>query len=103
MTIPKWAFDVAAERCNKGAAKPLTVDQWPGQTAFHELARCIAKHEQPPVDPLLIEARRIVAEDPGTPRTINQKQAIREGHAGDHQVRLVLTALCCGIEIGKSS
>lgn len=51
--IPGWAFDVAAERCNRSNKRPLTVEQWRMQVAFHELAKTIAEHEEPPVDPVL--------------------------------------------------
>lgn len=59
---PRWAFEVAAERCNETALINYTVNQWTS-IPFRELARMIAKHEQEPVDPLLIEARKIVSVD----------------------------------------
>lgn len=51
-----------------------------------------------PVDPLLYEARRLVLQD-GTTRTVNQIEAIRNGHAGKEKVSLAHAALKRGIEL----
>lgn len=74
----------------------------PLQTAF---ARYIAEHEEPPVDPLLIEARQVAVETLAlhanhSPITARE---IREGN-WDKQpiVQAPLAALRRGIEIGKS-
>lgn len=61
-------------------------------------ARYIAAHEEPPVDPLLNEARKLIAES-NVFRTNNQMQAILDGHAGTLQVSIALAALRRGIEL----
>ena len=85
---PQWAIDRA-------------LSYGPGwKTAF---ARYIAEHEQPPVDPLLVEARRIVAE---TWRRVGSKSyadRVEEGLCDDGiYVPIALTAIRRGIEIGAT-
>lgn len=101
--IPAWAFKRAAE---------LSKDEeprihWAGDKAavyasMGAFARYIAEHEQPPVDPLLVEAREIVAkyyDDEGQP---NHAQAIRAGNWNETGlVKSALAALRRGIELAK--
>ena len=89
-TPPQWAFYRVAE---------LSEDAPTYRVAF---AHYIAQHEQPPVDPLLVEARAIVAaycRDAG----LESWAASVEAGSGDegHDVSLVLAALRRGVEIGK--
>lgn len=71
------------------------------------LARYIAAHEEPPVDPLLIEARELVARTnhdqwPDSPWHLNEAQELR---SGGRDFTLVLQAahngLRRGIELAK--
>lgn len=111
--IPEWAIKVAAERCNEGNNKPLGAEQWQRHVSFNELARTIAKHEEPPVDPLLVEARDIVARQyqaglryvsfqngDGDVCARNIRSGMEDKGAF---VQTVLTALRRGVELGKSS
>lgn len=100
--IPQWAIERA--KALQAASKR------PGLTpVMHTFARYIAEHEEPPVDPLLIEAREIVA---AWLEAHPDKQArgkwtpemTRSGKLDDDaSVVQALTALKRGIEIGKES
>lgn len=61
-------------------------------------ARYIEAHEEPPVDPLLIEAIELVIADDVT-RTDRQIEAIRERRAGHEKVNLALAALKRGLAL----
>ncbi len=104
--IPEWAFEVAAERCNLNNRNQLPVENWKSQTAFNELAKTIATHEQQPVDPLLIEARKIATcarRKIGAGIHDGVARAIESGGWDDHSlVDAALAALHRGIELGKS-
>lgn len=97
--IPEWAKEEAVRRCEKRLGRRLGYGAgdignicYP---AITELAATIAKHEQPPVNPLLIEAREFVA------RAFDQRggysctaQAYRNGeYDSDMTVKSVLLAL----------
>jgi hypothetical protein len=62
--VPEWAKQRACELANAVGDWAVPV-KW-GQAQHYALgqafARYIAEHEEPPVDPLLIEAREIVAQ-----------------------------------------
>jgi hypothetical protein len=106
--IPKWAYDEAAQRCNTGNSNPLTVEQWKYHVSFNELAKCIAAHEEPPVDPLLIEAREIAAkfyiEAGGGFKPNHSADVIRRGE-GDQTIafQCAFAALKRGIELASKS
>lgn len=106
--IPQWAIDrvlVEANRSGIPGASPWTSDEIAeaGDSARYSAvvrayARYIAAHEEPPVDPLLIEAREIAAnirksqERFAAEPTVSQR--IREGKFDDHQlVRAALEGL----------
>lgn len=106
--IPQWALERAAELANKeggevgAASDAYTPDELACTYIGRTFARYIAQHEQPPVDPLLIEAREIAAKDAQTdfPEFANN---IRDGECDDcAEIVLVLTALRRGIELGKA-
>lgn len=100
-TPPDWAFGlldqlVADESRDAEPASYTRVGR-----AF---ARYIARHEEPPVDPLLIEAREICAkvqEERGSPL---HAQQLRDGDFDVHQGPMMLAAMAAlrrGIELGK--
>ena len=103
--IPQWALVRAlslAESCwTLEEAKNWLESNHYGE-ALAAFARYIAEHEEPPVDPLLIIAREIVADEDAS-RTLNQTQAILEGHAGQSKVNIALTALRRGMELADPS
>lgn len=60
--IPQWAIERAAELACEVATKPIyNADKVVNLHLDQAFASYIAKHEEPPVDPLLIEAREIAA------------------------------------------
>ena len=95
---PDWAIERVQE---------ITGYYWPTSTvAGHAIstafARYIAKHEEPPVDPLLIEAREVWArerEESGNSRVAALYRAGR--YDSDPAIKTALAALKRGIEIGK--
>lgn len=108
--IPTWAIEKAL--------KPFLDDtptaQWTAEAVLAEMdrprgaigfaalvlayARLIAEHEEPPVDPLLVEARQIAAD---TGMTLWRRDEIVAGRADLGIVQPILTALRRGIERGK--
>ena len=99
--IPDWAFN----RLGELSAQEAGIDGDPAhvqtQRAF---ARYIAEHEEPPVDPLLIEAREICAaqsEEEGG--NVSWAREVRCGELDDcDEVICTLRGLKRGIELGKS-
>ena len=90
--IPQWAkkraCELANDECGRHAWFPADCNQ--GYTSLTALARYIAKHEEPPVDPDLITAREICA------RVCVHHDALlyREGHFdSDPEVQFILTKL----------
>lgn len=99
---PQWAIDKADRLLGEtdprafgdGYRHPLAA--WVATT----FARYIAEHEQPPVDPLLVEAREIVASDAERRGySAMSAKAIREGTYCEDEVSMALTGLRRGIEI----
>ena len=94
---PDWAIEKVKQLHRKegGATVPMA----------HAFARYIAEHEEPPVDPLLVEARNICAsrwDDKFLPIAKDIAEDFRLGrHDDDEGVEMVLRALRRGIEIGK--
>jgi len=82
-TPPPWAITRACEITGVPMA-------FSGGLVMEHFARYIAQHEDPPLDPLLAEAQKIVAEILGT-KTDNHWAVVT-----------VLTALRRGVEIGKA-
>jgi hypothetical protein len=107
--IPYWALQRAAELANReggevGAARgAYTPDELAYTYIGRTFARYIAQHEEPPVDPLLIEAREIAAkffEENGTPIASGNCRAGKMDSMP--LVRLTAEALRRGIELGKA-
>jgi hypothetical protein len=71
--------------------------------ALYALAKHIAAHEEPPVDPLLIEARKLagdIAMERGANRDVVDHYETAK--ATDPEISRVIRALRRGIELGKS-
>lgn len=98
---PMWAREEAARRVN--AMEPAV--RWDASdygltVTFTLFADMIAKHEEPPVDPLLLEAREIAAEEGWTPA---YRENILSGYLDDSPcVKFTLKGLRRGIELGKA-
>ena len=113
MGSPQWAKERALEEVRKVApnhcyrVEDVHTTYAPHLIAF---ARYIAEHEEPPVDSLLIEARRIaydIRKKTLTTELDGHKTVaanILVGNYDDHQLVVAsLTALRRGIELGKQS
>ena len=99
--IPEWAKkracdlvntcrDVHSSKYHPGMASP---SRFPTLFAF---AKYIAEHEEPPVDPLLVEARELCAQ------FSHYKKGYISGACDAHiEVRIALMALKRGIEMGE--
>ena len=91
--IPQWAKERACELANEAKEMPgywNPEDVVGCKSPLTALARYIAKHEEPPVDPDLITAREICA------RVCVHHDALlyREGHFdSDPEVQFALTKL----------
>lgn len=100
-TLPEWAIQKACRLFNAMSHNrpwdPALNRSNPVVVVF---AQYNAEHEEEPVDPLVYEARRLVIQD-GTTRTVNQIEAIRDGHAGKDKVNLALAALKRGMELAR--
>lgn len=104
--IPKWAAERAVELVDQEAPHRFTVAAgWvgcPSNPTITAFARYIAEHEQPPVDPLLVEARKIIAkhfERDGLSSAARDARAGKSDHVA--AVKAAYEALRRGIEIGK--
>lgn len=98
--IPTWA---AARAHSLIAAEPEGT-LW-SASAEYAFARYIAEHEEPPVDPLLIEARKVLGDwaDETWGSGSNFAAEYRNGVLNDDSnSRLALAALKRGIELGSS-
>lgn len=101
--IPQWAINEALKRCGVDPTEIPFAD-WRDRTyakAVELFAAHIAEHEEPPVDPLLIEARKLVAASHRAPHLV--EAALNGTGDGWESTALVLSALRRGIEIGKQS
>ncbi len=97
--IPQWAVERALAVLHGDGPGPGLLHRdgaW-----VQNFARYIAEREQPPVDPLLAEAKALVIAD-GAHRTANQVAAIQAGTAGQEKVAIAIAALRRGIEIGEA-
>ena len=103
---PEWVYERAAMLMN--AQYQQNGFRWTSQmvrenqtTAIKALCAHILKHEEAPVDPLLVEAREIVACNPTQPYSPMLKDMIRKGDFCGPIVNLVLHALQRGGEIER--
>lgn len=102
---PDWAFDRVKQILDSeyGAGWYMRAMPSGGAKAF---ARYIAEHEEAPVDPLLIEAREIVASwyeaHPDKVYNSNTPEKIRSGEYDDRpETEQALAALRRGIELAR--
>lgn len=102
--IPQWALERAAELANKEMGEDyLSPTSIAGTYVGTALARYIAQHEEPPVDPLLIEAREIVARHEDSLGFDEDAKSTRAGDVDScESVQFTLTGLRRGIELGKA-
>lgn len=101
--IPEWAFERAVKLTNAIAGlESYTAYTCRAHNVGQAFARYIAEHEQPPADPLRIEAREILAreyEEGGMPEAA---QHTREGvWKVVGRVEDILAGLRRGIELAK--
>lgn len=88
---PDWAIEEAIKRSGVGATDGVTLAMIKCNPTFVWVvmtltaARLIAQHEEPPLDPLIAEAREIA----------------NSFADGDETLEIALEALKRGIEIGK--
>lgn len=105
--IPDWAMIKAHD-----LAYPDDVD-WSDERKLDHMvsvssdkafARYIAEHEEPPVDPLLIEARGILAAHGEAMDYVDSHAAAYREGAGDdrEEMTIALAALRRGIELGEA-
>lgn len=101
--IPQWGFEEVGKRVPKPEC--ITALDWARYAdQLRDLAAgLIAQHEQPPVDPLLIEAREIVAKFyEGNGGSIFSEN-FRAGKLDTTPLaRVTLEGLRRGIELGKA-
>lgn len=102
--IPTWAWKEVDVRVGY-THQPDTTQEWAKYTDnLRRLAAgLIAEHEQPPVDPLLLEAREIAAQHCATINFPNMARILRDGKLdGNERVQIALMALHRGLELAKS-
>lgn len=102
--IPQWALERAAELANKEAGVAgFTAAYMTEADLGRAFASYIAQHEEPPVDPLLIEAREIVARHEDSLGFDEDAKSTRAGDVDScESVQFTLTGLRRGIELGKA-
>lgn len=94
--IPQWAWEMA--RRLRDEEQERTPSLCPMDRAF---AAYILAHEEPPVDPLLIEARKLASVDGDHPLWIER---LNSGQADDdYRVVTALKGIRRGIEIAALS
>jgi hypothetical protein len=91
--IPQWALKRAEKLARAEASGFYSRD------SHRALARYIAQHEQPPIDPLLKEAQKIGVAYCSDPET--QRKYIAGGFDNTATMRALVAALRRGIEIGR--
>ena len=102
--IPQWALERAAELANKEAGDAcFTAAYMAGLYLGEAFARYIAQHEEPPVDPVLKDAREIAAKHYERLQCFDQARSgmsLRDYFAG--QALTGLLAHASGEDPGKS-
>ncbi|WP_324695442.1 hypothetical protein [Novosphingobium sp. RL4] len=103
---PEWAIERAIE-LGDNPPSPNVKQVVESPHAYHgyiAFARYIAEHEEAPVDPLLIEARALVAARYNDSFGAEHKAATLAGEDDSSEpIRNCLIALRRGIEIGRAS
>lgn len=113
-SAPDWAVDEAVKRLNKRAEVNAAGQYPPLRLARDDLlvqvlAEHIARHETEPVEPLVLEARRVIAGHHGITTPIGRRHQLNvhrrleaiAGGKGDHywEMRVVMAALARGREM----
>jgi len=102
--MPDWVLVEAGKRVWPGSHKTLNYwrDCYDAGGPFRALCDTILQHEQPPVDPLLIEARKLVSLRYNTDTGMPEIEATLRGD-DDHTTAMqnCLTALRRGMELAK--
>lgn len=109
--IPEWAIESAHRRLKIADSVPSNFEVYSKESVpVRVLAEMIAEHEEPPVDPLLIEAREIANSehlmgngfDLDTPYGELRTGEISNGTNDSHVVvQAALAALKRGIQLGE--
>lgn len=102
--IPQWALERAAELANKEMGEDyLSPTSIAGTYVGTALARYIAQHEEPPVGPMLIEARELAAKHYEQVGSYILADATRSGERDSlGLIKVIAEALRRGIELGKA-
>lgn len=101
--IPQWALDRVEQEAGP-RPRPECIPEDETIIIAKAFARYIAQHEQPPVDPDVLEARQLIADVYGCTRNDDGKitigdgpprvEAIKTGRGDDYwEMRVVLAAL----------
>lgn len=106
--VPEWAKKRACELANADISNPIPYRESHigsyGHSAITALALYIAQHEEPPVDPLLAEARTICAdvwESRGSKVAASQYRAGVFDAGSGPSMSIALAALRRGMELAK--
>lgn len=92
--VPEWAIARALEELGVGGQPVCHV--------VHGFARYIAEHEEPPVDPMLVEARKVAARAYQNCRDHDMaKLALNGDLDGKYEVVCALEGLRRGIELAR--
>jgi hypothetical protein len=105
--IPQWALERAAERvmAEPGKGGHYDVHGIAAYDAGRAFARYIAEHEEPPVDPLLVEAREVAAQWFESMRQGRSEQSELTRRGEDDNsfwVQIALAALERGMELARA-
>lgn len=103
--IPQWALERAAELANKeaGVTGGFTAAYMTEADLGRAFACYIAQHEEPPVDPMLIEAREIAAKHYDEQGNSRAAKTCRGGYCDTTgTLQMIAEGLRRGIELGKA-
>lgn len=104
--VPEWAYDRLGAIVGDRSYATAVANDPKVMNIGHAFARYIAEHEEPPVDPLLVEARQIAGDAMASHETFGQTYStgsihcVRTGNDdGSIFVRTALNALRRGTEL----
>ena len=97
-----WAIKRALEMCGLSHQERRAQEAAGGSSIINAFARYIEEHEPPPPDPLLDEAREVIARCQEAMGMANAAKAARLGKCDTQMsMRITLAALRRGIELGR--
>lgn len=100
--VPEWAVKRAFDLSNEAGANWSSVDRMLEGCTGYAFACYIAEHEDEPVDPLLLEARKLVADRYNPEYGMESIEATLRGEDDETEaVRNALKALRRGIELAQ--